>query len=217
LASSIGVARLVAQAEQNIAQTEREIELAVEADFLLRDPTAPKPHIQSIELQNDLAIVQMSVDDGVVPEGRPVADGTAYYRYTTEGWKRVEPNEADRGPYRYQETAHFLFQYYQVDQSLVEAVVPAVDIFNRDLHRDIGLDLPPAHEKVTVRIAIVATTQPVDPFELVGYVAWDSHGIIVLSPRLSRVSTTLASADVLEQAIYAKVAHRIILLAVKEY
>ena len=65
LASFIAVARLVEQAERNIAKTEREIELAVEADSFLQDPAAPKPHIQSIELQNDLAIIHMSVGEGV--------------------------------------------------------------------------------------------------------------------------------------------------------
>jgi hypothetical protein len=217
LASFIGVERLANRAERNIAQTEREIELAVEADSWLRDSASPKPHIQSIELHNDLAIVQMSEDDGVIPEAGPVVAGTAYYRYSAEGWKRIEPNDANRGLYRYKETAHLLFQYYQVDQSLVEAVVPTVETFNAALYRDIGLHLPPAHDKVTVRIAIVAATQPVAPFKLVGYVTWESNGIVVLSPRLSRVSTILASTDVLEQAVRANIAHQIVLLAVEEY
>ena len=159
LASSSGVARLVERAEQNIAQAEREIELAVEADFWLRYPTAPKPHIQAIELHNELAIVRMSVGDRVVSQGSSVADGTVYYRQSAKGWERIEPNKANRKLYRYKETDHLLFEYYQVDLSLVDAVVPAVEIFNADLHRDIGLGLPPAHEKVTVKIAIVAGAQ----------------------------------------------------------
>src|SRR5690349_18665076 len=44
LATFIGVARMVTQAKRNIVQTEREIELAVEADSWLHDPSAPKPH-----------------------------------------------------------------------------------------------------------------------------------------------------------------------------
>jgi hypothetical protein len=220
LASFVGIARLVAQAERNIAKTEREIELAVEADSLLRDPAALKPHIQTIELQNDLAIVHISADESVLSEGRPVPDGTIFYRQSVRGWERVEPKEPDvtvRGPYRYQETVHLLVQYHEVDQSLVEAVVPAIEAFTTDLHRDIGLDQSPAHEKVTVRIAIVAAPQPVDPFELVGYVKRDSDGIIVLSPQLFRGSTTLATADILSQALKPTVTHRTILLAMEEY
>ena len=220
LACFIGVACLVDRAERNIAQTEREIVLAVEADSYRQDPTAPKPHVQSIELQNDLAIVHTSGQSSALSGRSPGADGTIFYRQSDGGWEHVESNEQgepDRGPYRYQETTHLLFQYYQVDQGLVEAVVPAVEAFITDLARDSGLGLPPVQKKVTVRIGKVAATQSVNPFELVGYISWDNDGIAVLSPRLLRGSTTLATADTLTQAVNATVAHRTILLAVEEY
>jgi hypothetical protein len=207
LASFTGVVRLVDRAERNIAQTEREIELAVEADSFLRDPAAPKPHIQSIEVQNDLAIVHLSA-------GEPI-----FYHQGGGKWERVEPNEADataRGPYRSRETDHLLFQYHQVDQSLVEAVAPAIEAFNTDLHRDIGLALPPANAKMIVTIETVASMQRLEPYYAVGYVVWESDGIVVLSPQLARSSTTLASADTLSQAVKATVAYRTILFAVDE-
>ncbi len=220
LTSAIGVARLVAQAEWNIAQTEREIALAVDADSYRQDPAARKPYIQSVELQNDLALVHISADEGVLSQGGPTADEIIVYRLSAKGWERVEsnePDEPDRGIYRFQETGHLLFQYYSVDQGLVEAVAPSVETFTTDLARDIGLDRHLSYAKVTVKIAIVAATQRVDPFKLVGYVAWKSDGRVVLAQQLTRIPVTQAGADVLEQAIRADVAHRIILLAVEKH
>jgi hypothetical protein len=217
LAIAIAGARLVDQAESNIAQTEREIELAIEADGWQQEWSALKPNIQSIELHKDLAIVQMAVEDGGVSQGTAMAGGILYYRYSAEGWERVEVNETEPGPYLYQETDHLYLQYRQVDQSEVEALMPAIEAFNADLHRDFGLELPPAHEKVNIRVAIVAGRQQLASLDLVEYITWESNGIVVLSPHFSRVRTTRASADVMKDAIRANVARQIILLAVEKY
>ncbi len=217
LASFISGKRLMDQAEYNIAQTERAIELAIEADSLRRDPVAPKPDIQSIELQNDLAIVQMSVDDDVSREERPAAYGTVFYRQSAKGWVRIEAKELEWGAYHNRETPHILFQYNQLDHTLVATVAPVIESFYTDLYSDLGLELPPNYEKVVIRIAIVTGTQRADPCDLVGYAAWVSDGIVVLSPSFMRVSAPSTNADTLRQTLYATLAYRLILLALQEH
>ncbi len=216
LAGSIGVVHLVDRAERTLKETEYEIELAVEADSWLRDPSGVKSHIQAIELQNNLAIVQMSVND-VISEGNPATVETTFYRQSTEGWVRIEANEAAWASYLYRETDHFLFQYHYFDHSLVATVAPAIERFHSDLVRDVGLALPPIHEKILVKIAMPAGMTRGDSSDLADYVVWNSDGIVVLSPRLLSVSVTKTDAEVLRQAIYAGVASRIIHLAVQEH
>ena len=165
-------------------------------DSIGADITMLPQAIQDVELQGDLALVEVTMT------GRGTSQQTApyrevrFYRQTEDGWRRTAPQASFWGPQLQSRTPHFRFSYHQRDQQAVEMAITQIESLYVDLRHDLGLGEPETQKTLAIEVAI-GDDLPVDLFGL----AFVGDKVAVPSPLLLQVPEGLTYAEVLRQSI----------------
>ncbi|MFQ5857748.1 MAG: hypothetical protein ACE5LU_19250 [Anaerolineae bacterium] len=165
------------------------------------DARAPVVQIEKVELQGDLALIEVLVTEPGVPWTSTPYRETRFYRQVEGRWLRTAPQSDFWGVERTLETDHFRFEFHQRDAEAVKAVAADADTLYSKLRQDVGLGPPPADEKLTIEI--IPRTNVVD---------WRFAGdkLTVSSPALLPVPEGLPDAARLTQSITYPLTRRVV-------
>lgn len=154
--------------------------------------TSPYITIPTLEMQGDTAVALVVMHSQY---GTPLFRQTRFFRYSDNGWQETEPDVTLWGPERSLETPNFLFRYLQNDESTVKAIAPQIETLYTTLHRNFGLLMVPAAEKLLIEISVAQNPGNT----MLWYNVPDR--IIVPSPARYRAPAQITDAKLLEQSI----------------
>jgi hypothetical protein len=181
---------------------------APEADYRIQNPGSPPGPGSSTTLREPLSTVK--IDDYLLQGDRAMAQvrvsyltaegmalfyrETRFYRRTTEGWQRIEPDPDLMGPWQTLETAHFTIRYRPIDASAVYTTAPKLDRLYVKLRGDFGLRLAAVNAKQTIE---VATDGKLDGYAI----DFAARTIRIPSPALLSVPVEMTAAAVFYQSV----------------
>ncbi len=165
------------------------------------DVQAPQALIENMELENDVALIEVLVTEPGVPWTSTPYRETRFYRQAEERWLRTEPVAEFWGPKVTVETNHFRFGFRQRDAGVVETVAGSVDAVYASLRRGVGLGPAPAGETFTIEV--LPRTDVTD---------WRFAGdtLTVPSPALLPVPEDRSKSDRLFQSITYPLVRRVL-------
>jgi hypothetical protein len=164
------------------------------------------------------------------PSGHPETQAyreMRFYRQSSKGWQRIEPDPALMGPWQTLETAHFTIRYRPIDASAVSATASKLDLLYAKLRGDFGLLLAAVNAKQTIE---VATDGALDGYaidfvmrtiripSLDGYaIDYPTRTIKVPSPALLSVPVEMTAAAVFYQSVVYPLASLLLADVVAQY
>ena len=161
----------------------------------------PVVEIRNVELNGDLALVEVLVAQPGAPWATTPYRETRFYRRVEGRWLRTAPDASFWGPQRTVETEHFRFLFQQRDAEAVAGALAEVEELYAALRRDVGLGPPDADEKLTIEVV---------PRSNVVYWRFSDDRLTVPSPALAPVPVHLSPAARLMQSIAYPLAGRVV-------
>lgn len=114
----------------------------------------PTVTVQTVERQDDLALVAVVVTDAAPPWLSMPYREVRFYRQVVGRWLRTAPDPIFWGAPRAIDTTYFHFAFHQRDAADVESVAKEIDAIYRRLHRGMGLSAPAAEEQWWIDIIV---------------------------------------------------------------
>ncbi len=167
----------------------------------------PAFEIESIELRDDLALVEVVATQPGEPWMREPYREIRFYRQVDRQWLRTSPQPEFWGAERTADTDYFHFEFYQRDAAALATTIETIDELYAGLRRDVGVGLPPADEKLTIKV--VPSTD---------VTSWHFTGdtLRISSPDLLQVPAEVSDAARLTASIAYPLTRRVVDQALRE-